>query len=134
MALDLLPPSCNYYCRTTMVQEIFLNKRKSFVCFLAFSSLYLLFSYSNKSQCANDRKDSRRADLPMIYAITPTYTRPVQKAELTRYLWWSHTIYQEYTCYFTYMLASHDFHWAFILTHSMEMFIFSPWWFQGLLT
>jgi hypothetical protein len=28
-------------------------------------------------------------DLPVIYAITPTYTRPVQKAELTRL---SHTL------------------------------------------
>ncbi|XP_046996770.1 galactosylgalactosylxylosylprotein 3-beta-glucuronosyltransferase I-like isoform X1 [Schistocerca americana] len=41
------------------------------------------------TQPAVKRSSDGKSDLPIIYVITPTYSRPVQKAELTRF---SHTL------------------------------------------
>ncbi|KAJ6636588.1 Galactosylgalactosylxylosylprotein 3-beta-glucuronosyltransferase I [Pseudolycoriella hygida] len=46
---------------------------------ITFLLIWLLFH----NRCANS-DEQPNSDLPIIYAITPTYARPVQKAELTR--------------------------------------------------
>lgn len=46
----------------------------------------------SNGQAAGRRGVQRKADAPIIYAITPTYARPVQKAELTRYYYYQFII------------------------------------------
>ncbi|XP_058821630.1 galactosylgalactosylxylosylprotein 3-beta-glucuronosyltransferase I [Topomyia yanbarensis] len=70
-------------------------KTKHFYTVLVILGFLLIYSLSSNRDCAaDDQKDSESADKrdafvpnlkgPTIYAITPTYARTVQKAELTR--------------------------------------------------
>lgn len=69
-----------------MNNEIRLSYRK--VLAILISLLILIVYILNKKSCEpavavqNDSSESQ--GLPTIYAVTPTYYRPVQKAELTR--------------------------------------------------
>lgn len=67
-----------------MNNEIRLSYRKVLAILI---SLLILFVYIlNKKSCesAVQIDSSESQGLPTIYAVTPTYYRPVQKAELTR--------------------------------------------------
>jgi hypothetical protein len=72
-----------------MNNEIRLSIRQAIVIgiltFMAF--VYALGRNSCKVEDSSVASSSRNEDnLPTIYAVTPTYYRPVQKAELTRYV------------------------------------------------
>lgn len=60
-------------------------KTKNFIIVLILT-VFLLYVISGKRKCEPDVviEDDSLVDLPTIYTITPTYARPVQKAELTR--------------------------------------------------
>lgn len=71
-------------------------KQKTFVVG-GIAVFFVLFYLILRDPCENNVKienverlpatDSQPRTLPFtVYAITPTYTRPVQKAELTRYV------------------------------------------------
>lgn len=68
-----------------------ISQRKLIVIIIVTFILFLYALNRNSSSCDNDEslsKESQHLDnknLPIIYAVTPTYYRPVQKAELTRY-------------------------------------------------
>lgn len=71
-----------------MSSEIRISHRK---CIAITLGIFLLFIWalSRTSLCDDNThalsRESLDADsLPIIYAVTPTYYRPVQKAELTR--------------------------------------------------
>lgn len=68
-----------------MNNEIRLSYKKSLIIGLSFTVLFI-YALSSKSSCPE--KDSspkqHKGDGPIIYAVTPTYYRAVQKAELTR--------------------------------------------------
>lgn len=64
-------------------------KTRTIIYCVLFALLFCLMVISlGRPNCVvtNDvpRAFSRSDDLPVIYAITPTYDRPVQRAELTR--------------------------------------------------
>lgn len=74
------------------MNEIRLSYRQAIVIaistFIAF--IYALSrngssSLCNESSAINKNVALNEENLPIIYAITPTYYRPVQKAELTRF-------------------------------------------------
>lgn len=48
--------------------------------------LFIFISHSGDKKCSIDSANEQIKKLPIIYAVTPTYYRPVQKAELTRYV------------------------------------------------
>lgn len=68
-----------------MNSELRLSYRKALAVGV---SVFLLFVYVlNRNSCEPAEQtdnSSEIAQLPTIYAVTPTYYRPVQKAELTR--------------------------------------------------
>lgn len=71
-----------------MSSEFRISQRK---CVGAVIATFLLFIYAlnRKSSCDSRESLSEESqknvdNLPIIYAVTPTYYRPVQKAELTR--------------------------------------------------
>ena len=66
-----------------MNNEIRLKQKNLLIAFVA---LFILFIFMLTRKCSPDeqRSDKQQSHLPVIYAVTPTYTRPVQKAELTR--------------------------------------------------
>lgn len=68
-----------------MNSEVRLSYRKALVVGV---SVFLVFVYVlNRNSCEPAEKTDNSAEiaqLPTIYAVTPTYFRPVQKAELTR--------------------------------------------------
>jgi galactosylgalactosylxylosylprotein 3-beta-glucuronosyltransferase 3 len=67
-------------------------RKKHFILFcLSLSFILFLIVRSGSNSAASDCVQRDRTELftdnnrlPIIYAITPTYSRPVQKAELTR--------------------------------------------------
>lgn len=74
-----------------MNNEIRLSYRQAVVIGLV-TFISFLFAFSRNSSCNNKSEDLSASssslmsdNLPIIYAVTPTYYRPVQKAELTRY-------------------------------------------------
>lgn len=72
-----------------MNSEIRISQRKGIVIVIATIILFLYALNRNSPSCDNDseinvQKSLAVDDLPIIYAVTPTYYRPVQKAELTR--------------------------------------------------
>lgn len=72
-----------------MNNEIRLSYRQTVVIGII---LFISFLYAlSKNSCNNEQSSassltSLDENLPIIYAVTPTYYRPVQKAELTRYI------------------------------------------------
>lgn len=67
-----------------MNNEIRLSYKKSLV--IGFSFVVLFIYALTKTSC--DPQPSSKLESsggPIIYAVTPTYNRPVQKAELTRW-------------------------------------------------
>lgn len=73
----------NYYAqlgrKVKMSNEIRIGQRRFILIVVA---VILLFVYTlSRDSCV---KSPQKLDLPTIYAITPTYYRSVQKAELTR--------------------------------------------------
>lgn len=73
-----------------MMSEIRIKPRNLiiYVCLL----VLVVFLVARRSNCfaampstTNSRRQPQQGQQPIIYAITPTYARPVQKAELTRY-------------------------------------------------
>lgn len=82
-----------------MYNEIRLSPRQAIVIGII---TFMAFVYAwGRNSCEDSSvavaSSSRGEDnLPIIYAVTPTYYRPVQKAELTRYvkmhfryfIWW----------------------------------------------
>jgi galactosylgalactosylxylosylprotein 3-beta-glucuronosyltransferase 3 len=72
-----------------MNSEYRISQRKLAVIVIVTFILFL-YALNRNSSCDNEEyslsKESQHVDnLPIIYAVTPTYYRPVQKAELTRY-------------------------------------------------
>lgn len=71
-----------------MNNEIRISSRKAIATVII--TLILFIYLLNKNSSCDNIKDTNQAatldsdNLPIIYAITPTYNRPVQKAELTR--------------------------------------------------
>lgn len=73
-----------------MNNEIRLTYRQAVVIGII-TLISFLYSLSRDSSCnkieesaASSAIDMNGENLPIIYAVTPTYYRPVQKAELTR--------------------------------------------------
>jgi galactosylgalactosylxylosylprotein 3-beta-glucuronosyltransferase 3 len=73
--------------------EITIRVRKKYCLILFFAIAFILFLIASSNSgskdagnCERDRTElfTDNDRLPIIYAITPTYSRPVQKAELTR--------------------------------------------------
>lgn len=63
--------------------------KKKYVLLLVLGCLIIFFTVSNQSESGEIEIPVPHEKLPFttdnyIYAITPTYARPVQKAELTR--------------------------------------------------
>lgn len=48
--------------------------------------IFLFISHSSNKNCSDNSANEQIKKLPIIYAVTPTYYRPVQKAELTRFV------------------------------------------------
>ena len=71
-----------------MNSEYRISQRKLVVIVIVTFILFL-YALNRKPSCDKEEslsKESQNVDnLPIIYAVTPTYYRPVQKAELTRY-------------------------------------------------
>lgn len=72
-----------------MSNEIRLSYRQAIVIAI---STFIAFIYAfSRGSCAESATNlassvlNENLNLPIIYAVTPTYYRPVQKAELTRY-------------------------------------------------
>lgn len=66
-----------------MSNEIRISHRRAL--FLAISVGLLFIYVLNKNSCEEQKSDKNElSSLPIIYAVTPTFYRPVQKAELTR--------------------------------------------------
>ncbi|KAL7018766.1 hypothetical protein ACKWTF_010904 [Chironomus riparius] len=72
-----------------MNSEYRISQRKLAVIVIVTFILFL-YALNRNSSCDNDESLSKESqhdvdnNLPIIYAVTPTYYRPVQKAELTR--------------------------------------------------
>jgi len=65
-----------------MNNELRISYRKVLVLGISIAALFL---YVSKNSCEPLKHESDEIKaLPIIYAVTPTYSRPVQKAELTR--------------------------------------------------
>ena len=70
-----------------MSNEVRLSHRKALAIVI---SVFFLFVYTlSRSSCeptefADNNIGEPLSHLPTIYAVTPTFNRPVQKAELTR--------------------------------------------------
>lgn len=75
-----------------MNNEIRLSYRQAVVIAII-TFISFLYALSGNSSCNSNFEESAASpaigengeNLPIIYAVTPTYYRPVQKAELTRY-------------------------------------------------
>lgn len=76
-----------------MIKYTFLGNRKmnseirisykKFVIFII--TIIIVFIYVlSKNSCESSQPEKVVFEEPIIYAVTPTYYRPVQKAELTR--------------------------------------------------
>jgi galactosylgalactosylxylosylprotein 3-beta-glucuronosyltransferase 3 len=75
-----------------MSSEIRISQRKCTVIVII-AIILLIYALNKNSSCDNEEFSGQRQqqqsqadldNLPIIYAVTPTYARPVQKAELTR--------------------------------------------------
>lgn len=89
-----------------MNSEYRISQRKLAVIVIV-TFLLFLYALNRNSSCDNDdyslSKESQPIDnLPIIYAVTPTYYRPVQKAELTRYKITS-SLLHEFTSYSSFL-------------------------------
>lgn len=51
---------------------------------IGFVALFIVFIFIITRKCSSDVEINEKQKFPIIYAITPTYARAVQKAELTR--------------------------------------------------
>lgn len=66
-----------------MTNELRISHRRAL--FLSISVALLFIYVLNKNSCEKqDPEKDELKSLPTIYAVTPTFYRPVQKAELTR--------------------------------------------------
>lgn len=87
-----------------MNSEYRISQRKLVVIIIVTFILFLYALNRNSSSCDNDEslsKESQHLDntnLPIIYAVTPTYYRPVQKAELTRYMITTSLLHEFFSC------------------------------------
>lgn len=67
-----------------MNSEIRISQRKAVGAAVVVVLLFIYILNRNSCDLDNAEKSEIGSDLPTIYAITPTYYRPVQQAELTR--------------------------------------------------
>lgn len=66
-----------------MNNEIRISCRKAIVLGISITALFIYVVSKNSCESSKHESDEIKAS-PIIYAVTPTYARPVQKAELTR--------------------------------------------------
>lgn len=62
--------------------ELRISYKKLIVSVLAVVAVFIYVL--NKNSCPQVEPITEILNKPVIYAVTPTYSRPVQKAELTR--------------------------------------------------
>lgn len=67
-----------------MNSEIRISQRKALGVAVVVTILFIYVLNRNSCDSENLEKSEITTLLPIIYAITPTYYRPVQQAELTR--------------------------------------------------
>ena len=66
-----------------MNNEIRISSKKALALGISIAALFVYMLSKNSCEPSHKKSNEIRAS-PMIYAVTPTYSRPVQKAELTR--------------------------------------------------
>lgn len=66
-----------------MNNEIRISYKKALALGISFAALFVYLLSKNACEPSKHESDEIKAS-PIIYAVTPTYSRPVQKAELTR--------------------------------------------------
>lgn len=67
-----------------MYNEIRISQRKAIGVAVVLIVTFVYVLNRNSCEPENVNKSELKSELPIIYAITPTYYRPVQQAELTR--------------------------------------------------
>lgn len=66
-----------------MNNEVRISSKKALALGISIAALFVYTISKNSCEPTKHESDEIKAS-PIIYAVTPTYSRPVQKAELTR--------------------------------------------------